>query len=73
VIARRCRENDSIIRYLSYRYLDLGDAKTGRTFAYDNSTIAGSFAIEDITSHDLMLGVRWKLGRQPAPMPVAFK
>ena len=22
---------------------------------------------------DIMLGVRWKLGSQPAPMPVAFK
>jgi hypothetical protein len=30
--------------------------------------------IDDITSHDVMLGVRWKLGHQPAaPMPVAFK
>ena len=29
--------------------------------------------IEDITSQDVMLGVRWKLGSAPAPMPVAFK
>jgi opacity protein-like surface antigen len=63
----------SVTLDLAYRYTDLGDAKTGRTFAYDNSTIAGPFVIEDITSHDVMLAVRWKLGRQPAPMPVAFK
>jgi opacity protein-like surface antigen len=59
---------------LSYRYLDLGDAKSGTRFAYnDPSVTAGPIEINDITSHDLMLGVRWKLGRQPAPMPVAFK
>lgn len=58
---------------LAYRYTDLGDAKTGRTFAYDNSTVAGPFTIEDITSHDVMLSVRWALGSPPAPMPVAFK
>jgi opacity protein-like surface antigen len=58
---------------LGYRYTDLGDAKTGKTFAYDNSTIAGSFEINDITSHDLLFSVRLALGKQPAPMPVAFK
>jgi opacity protein-like surface antigen len=59
---------------LSYRYLDLGDAKSGTRFAYnDPSVTAGPIEINDITSHDLMLGVRFKLGRQPAPMPVAFK
>jgi opacity protein-like surface antigen len=58
---------------LSYRYLDLCDAETGRIATYDNVGRSGGLVIEDITSHDLMLGVRWKLGRQPAPMPVAFK
>jgi len=58
---------------LSYRYTDLGDAKSGIRTAYDESGTAGGIEIEDITSHDLMLGVRWRLGSQPAPMPVAFK
>ena len=58
---------------LSYRYTDLGDAKSGVRTAFDNSSTAGGIEIEDITSHDLMLGVRWRLGSQPAPMPVAFK
>jgi opacity protein-like surface antigen len=58
---------------LAYRYTDLGDAKTGKTFTYDNSATAGGFVIEDITSHDLLLSVRLALGSQPAPMPVAFK
>ena len=41
--------------------------------AYDNSSFYKSVEIEDITSQGIMLGVRWKLGSQPAPMPVAFK
>jgi opacity protein-like surface antigen len=58
---------------LSYRYTDLGDARSGRVTAYDDSSSYKSLNIDDITSNDIMLGVRWKLGSQPAPMPVAFK
>ena len=58
---------------LSYRYTDIGDAKSGIRTAYDNSGTAGGIEIEDITSNDLLLSVRWALGAQPAPMPVAFK
>ena len=58
---------------LAYRYTDLGDARSGTVTAYDNSGFYKSVDLEDITSQDLMLGVRWKLGSQPAPMPVAFK
>ena len=58
---------------LSYRYTDLGDAESGIRTAYDLSATAGGIEIQDITSHDVMLGVRWALGSQPAPMPVAFK
>lgn len=64
----------SVTLDLAYRYTDLGDARSGTVTAFDNSSSYRSLDIEDITSHDLMLGVRWKLGRQPvAPMPVAFK
>ena len=59
---------------LSYRYADLGDARSGTVTAYDGSSSFSGVDINDIDSHDLMLGVRWKLGRQDAaPMPVAFK
>jgi opacity protein-like surface antigen len=60
----------------SYRYTDLGDARSGTLAAYDGSFVDGApVHIGDITSHDLMLGVRLKLGHEPAvaPMPVAFK
>ena len=66
--------NPSVTLDLAYRYTDLGDARSGRVTAYDNSSSYAGVDIEDITSHDVMLGVRWKLGHQPAaPMPVAFK
>ena len=65
--------NPSVTIDLSYRYTDLGDARAGVTTTYDGSGVGKGLEIEDITSHDLMLGVRWKLGSQPAPMPVAFK
>jgi opacity protein-like surface antigen len=58
---------------LSYRYLDLGDAKSGRRTTFDLAATGPGIEIEDITSNDVMLGVRWKLGKQPAPMPVASK
>jgi opacity protein-like surface antigen len=58
---------------LTYRYTDLGDAKSGVRTTYDNTVTGPGVDIEDITSNDLMLSVRWALGAQPAPMPVAFK
>lgn len=66
--------NPSVTLDLSYRYTDLGDARSGRVTSYDNSSSYAGVDINDITSHDLMLGVRWKLGHEAAaPMPVAFK
>ena len=65
--------NPSLTLDLSYRYTDLGNIRTGRIATFDNVSTSGGFQIEDITSNDLMLGVRWALGSQPAPMPVAFK
>lgn len=66
--------NPSVTIDLAYRYTDLGDARSGTVTAFDNSSSYASVDIDDITSHDVMLGVRWKLGHQPAaPMPVAFK
>jgi opacity protein-like surface antigen len=67
--------NPSVTLDLSYRYLDLGDARSGTVTAYDNSSSYSGVDINNIHSHDIMLGVRWKLGHQPtaAPMPVSFK
>jgi opacity protein-like surface antigen len=58
---------------LSYRYTDLGDIRTGKIATFDNASTSGGFGIQDITSNDVMLSVRWAFGGSPAPMPVAFK
>lgn len=54
---------------LGYRYIDLGDATTGATRAFDGSFVnGGPFTFNHITSHDFKLGVRWML-EPPAPQP----
>jgi opacity protein-like surface antigen len=55
---------------LTYRYVDLGSATTGRPHAFDGTPIPQSpFVFHDITSSDFMLGLRWKLGEPVAPPP----
>ena len=55
---------------LTYRYVDLGSATTGRPHAFDGTPIPQSpFVFHDITSSDFMLGMRWKLGEPLAPPP----
>jgi opacity protein-like surface antigen len=55
---------------LTYRYVDLGSAQTGTAHAFDGSVIpTNPFVFKDITSSDVMLGLRWKLGEPAAPLP----
>ncbi|MEG6507452.1 outer membrane beta-barrel protein [Methyloligella sp. 2.7D] len=69
--------NNRVTLDLAYRYLDLGEAMSGNIRAYDGSGgVAEGLKFEDVHSHDLMLGVRYKFGGccdQPVAMPVAFK
>jgi opacity protein-like surface antigen len=52
---------------LSYRYAALGGAQSGVVTAFDGSSSYSGVHIQDITSNDLMLGVRYKLNHaQPA-------
>lgn len=56
---------------LGYRYLDLGNATTGPTRAFDGSfTNGGPFTFNHITSHDLKLGVRWLLEPPAQTQPI---
>jgi opacity protein-like surface antigen len=58
---------------LAYRYSDLGNASSGVAAAFDDP--ANSYSgvhIKDITSNDLLLGVRYKLQRE-APAYYAVK
>jgi opacity protein-like surface antigen len=56
---------------LSYRYADLGNASSGVVTAYNGASSYSEVAIRDITSNDVMLGVRYKLHRnEPVMYPV---
>jgi opacity protein-like surface antigen len=53
---------------LAYRYIDLGNAKSGDLIAFDGTNnFNNPMEFNHLTSHDLKLGVRWLL----EPMPVA--
>jgi opacity protein-like surface antigen len=55
---------------LAYRYLNMGDGLTGdlRTFDGTNNVVNPT-TFKNITSHDLMLGVRWNLESPPVYQP----
>lgn len=47
---------------LAYRYINLGDGKTGIFTNFTGTNIGEPVHFKDITSHDLKFGVRWALG-----------
>ena len=49
---------------LTYRWANLGSASSGVVTAYDGSGSISGVHINDITSNDVMLGVRYKLQRE---------
>jgi opacity protein-like surface antigen len=54
---------------LGYSYVDLGTGTTGNVAAFNAPTLGNKFTFKEITSHDLMLGVRWQLDSAPAYAP----
>lgn len=60
---------------LAYRYLNLGDGKTGTITGFDGTYQGAGYALDDIYSHDVKLGVRWLLAPEPAvpAMPLITK
>ncbi len=64
---------DRVTLDLGYRYLNVGDISSGRVTAFDNSSSYSSVTIEDVDSHDLMLGLRFNLDRPAHVMPVSYK
>jgi opacity protein-like surface antigen len=60
---------------LAYSYVNLGDGVTGVASTFDGSAGGHVFKFNDITSHDLTLGVRWNFDTPPAPvaMPLVRK
>ncbi len=54
---------------MTYRYVDLGKATTGTPHAFDGTSIPTSpFVFNNITSNDVMIGMRWNLGEPIAPV-----
>lgn len=64
---------DRVTLDLGYRYLNVGDISSGRVTAFDGSSSYTELEIEDVESHDLMLGVRFSLDEPAHVMPVSFK
>lgn len=62
---------------LGYRFTYLGDGETGRYSTFGTSTTQGPTKLEDIVSHDVMVGLRWNFGNYdccvPEAMPIAYK
>src|SRR5215813_8869791 len=53
---------------LAYHYVNLGDGVTGVVSTFDGSAAGHVFKFNEITSHDVTLGVRWNFDTPPAPM-----
>jgi opacity protein-like surface antigen len=60
---------------LAYRYLNMGDGLTGDLHTFDGTNnIVNPTTFKNISSHDLMLGVRWNLDTPPMyPPPLIRK
>lgn len=66
--------NDRVTLDLSYSYLNLGNAQSGDLIAYDGTnTIYNPMVFNDIRSHDIKLGLRYKFGGGAQPAPVAYQ
>jgi opacity protein-like surface antigen len=60
---------------LAYHYVNMGDGVTGVVSTFDGTSAGHVFKFNEITSHDLSLGVRWNFDTPPAPvaMPLIRK
>jgi opacity protein-like surface antigen len=56
---------------LGYRYLDMGDAKSGPVTTYLGDEAYSGHELRDLTAHDLLLTARWRLDQPVASyMPI---
>jgi opacity protein-like surface antigen len=62
--------NQNLTIQLAYRYLNMGDGLTGDLVTFDGTNnIVNPTTFKNITSHDLMLGLRWNLESPPSYAP----
>lgn len=60
---------------LGYRYLNMGSGTTVSTSLLDCTcgTVGQPLKIADLDAHEFRVGVRWLLGNEQAPSPVAYQ
>lgn len=69
---------DNLTFDFGYRYTYLGDGKTGTVRTYDPSLgVQPTTTLEDIDSHDVMVGLRWNFGGDsccngPEAVPISY-
>lgn len=61
--------NPGLTVELGYSYMNLGDGITGGLTDFLGNTRNNAFTFNNITSHDVKLGVRWSLDAGPAYFP----
>ncbi|CAD5248152.1 Opacity protein [Bosea sp. 62] len=68
--------NKNLTLEVGYRYLNLGDAQSGRLVNAYGGQVQGPLKIKDIDSHDIKIGMRWNFGEPdccgPVERPVAY-
>jgi opacity protein-like surface antigen len=62
--------NQNLTIQLAYRYLNMGDGLTGDLVTFDGTNnVVNPTTFKNITSQDLMLGLRWNLESPPSYAP----
>lgn len=61
-----------VVLDLSYRYVDMGNARSGPAYEANGAGTYSGVDLRDITSNDFLLGVRYKFD-SPAPVAYAVK
>ncbi|AMJ61218.1 outer membrane protein [Bosea sp. PAMC 26642] len=68
--------NKNLTLELGYRYLNLGDAKSGSIYNAFNGEVSRPLKVKDIDSHDFRIGMRWNFGEPdccgPKEPPMAY-
>jgi opacity protein-like surface antigen len=60
---------------LAYRYLNMGEAETGRVGCAgtcSSNSFGTIYKLKELESHDIKIGMRWILGGPVAPMPASY-
>jgi opacity protein-like surface antigen len=59
---------------LAYRYLNMGEAETGRVGCAGTCSTGGGtiYKVKELESHDFKIGMRWMLGGPVAEMPASY-